>query len=928
MAHNLKFKCDERLARAEAKLRSLPDHGRYGSCWAVIKAAIDCGYTDYARLDNYVSGIYLQQWGSVPDYVHNSCKHGLQEAQVPVKTDAVKIERSKALSSIKEKYAEFSPEFKAWLAKTQQSPLFPTDPSIENATLDDLRLKSAEAMRKIAGEIPADAYVYVGAGKWDFKGVEGRDDSRIGFWRSYDAPDDNEHQSWCPNFFTAPTRSKDTCREVRYLAMEMDRALVETDAKPGTAGQVDAIYEASQRYWQYILSLKCLNVRALVYSGGKSIHALVPVTCTMEEFAEKQTRIKAGYLKLYMDDSMVDCAKKTRRPWGVRKFAVAHDGRRIDWSEYAIAKRDAAKGDLRSELAVKQAQVDERNPLYIVQELLYLDESAEPMTLDQLCDGMKRIYSEYDPSAKDEVAEAEAKLDEPMPLVWVETEDEAGEKRGKWVWAGRNIDAFLANVGISQYNITSETVGLLKKDYTTHVISSISSKKAWSIVYEYVKERSPSMAAELRDSHSRKFTDTSLGIYVGNHVGRINKLLGTKDETYFPYRNGMLVVRKDGVELKPYSHETYYGEIWDDAPTLTRDWRQIDHAGCEFELFIRHMCGSELQDKTLASRRYDAVRAILGYEICACHEHTNWAVFLTDESLLNDDGGTGKSITLKSVKWMRRTWIRESEESKSEFDWSNVTRSLYNVCIDETKKDFDFRDFFSKTTGGWNISHKFVDGVDEIPEAETPLLFFATNHIPKGMGASHERRKKIYEVSMHYHGGITPATEFGHILFADWDDDEWARFDNFMVSCAQFYLAGGLKDPEASNTNLKTKTLLCNIPDEVNDFLVEQYITRANEGKKMPSNAICRQYKEWCDTNGRKNRDYATRTLNEFVQKFCNAKGIVDDFRKHTVKEWKDGREVEYRTMCHYFEFPADWQEDDTAPSPTGRTAHDPFLGV
>lgn len=918
----------DRLTNKEAEFRALPANqgARYNPLWGLCKCAIDAGYNTHDTLKHYIDGIFLSQWGALEPYIDGTVDHALKDTDCG-KVDTVKIERSKAVAAVKQKYAEATPEFTEWVReKVMQAEPLPM--KFENVReLDDETL-SRETMKTIAGDMPEGSYVYVGSGKADFTGVEGKSQSRIGFWQNLDnAPNDPEHNSWCPNILDAPHRNKEHVQEVHYLAMEMDRPLCGESLKETSDAleKQELTYDSQRKYWSYILSKKCLSVRSLVYSGGKSIHALIPIVCTKEEFAEKRDKIKACYLKLYMDDSMVDLCKKTRRPWGWRKMFYAKNSAGVCVNAMdASALRDIPQEEL--EGYAKEKGIDLNNPWYIIQDVLWLDADAKAMTIDEFCAGMKIIYSEYIHDQTEEVDEAEKKLQEPMPLVWVEKEDATGEKTGKWVWAGKNIDEFLKNVGISQYEKTDRALGLLKRDYHTHVIADITSKKAWSIVYDYVKARSESMASELRDVYSKRFTDQSLGIYVGNKVDKVQKLMGKKGETYFPYRNGLLVVRPDSVKLKPYTHETYYGEIWDDAPTLTRDWKDSDGKTSEMELFLRHMCGSELPDKALADRRYDAIRGILGYEISACHEFLNWAVFLTDESLLNDDGGTGKSVAMKSIRYMRRMWIRDdaTAKNKSEFDWSNVTRSIYNVGIDETDKDFDFREFFSKTTNSWNVQHKFVDGTDEIPEMETPLLMFCTNNIPRGMETSHERRKKIYEVSMHYHN-TTPLEEFGHILYADWDEAEWTRFDNFMVECAQYYLTSGLQEPNKSNINMQTKQMMRNIPDEVADWFENEYITKDNEGKPLPSPDICKQYKIWCDENGRKNRDYSTRTLNNYVIKYCIAKGVRNDFKKYTVTDWRSGREVEKRVMCHCFWFKTN--SDDDSPKETGRPAHDVFLG-
>ena len=42
-------------------------------------------------------------------------------------------------------------------------------------------------------------------------------------------------------------------------------------------------------------------------------------------------------------------------------------------------------------------------------------------------------------------------------------------------------------------------------------------------------------------------------------------------------------------------------------------------------------------------------------------------------------------------------------------------------------------------------------------------------------------------------------------MFGDWDDNEWCKFDNYMISCLQLYLAEGLV--KSKFVNLKIRQL-------------------------------------------------------------------------------------------------------------------------
>ena len=113
------------------------------------------------------------------------------------------------------------------------------------------------------------------------------------------------------------------------------------------------------------------------------------------------------------------------------------------------------------------------------------------------------------------------------------------------------------------------------------------------------------------------------------------------------------------------------------------------------------------------------------------------------------------------------------------------------LCFDDVKKHFDFERLFSVVTEGLALEKKNKDAI-KIPFAKSPKIAITTNYAIKGSGNSFARRKWEVELHQHYNKNYTPLDEFGKHFFADWDDDEWCQFDNYMVSCLQMYLSQGL----------------------------------------------------------------------------------------------------------------------------------------
>jgi len=112
------------------------------------------------------------------------------------------------------------------------------------------------------------------------------------------------------------------------------------------------------------------------------------------------------------------------------------------------------------------------------------------------------------------------------------------------------------------------------------------------------------------------------------------------------------------------------------------------------------------------------------------------------------------------------------------FPYQTVSADTQVLCFDDVKKNFDFERLFSVVTEGLTLEKK---------------------------NNSFARRKWEIELHQHYNKNHTPLDEFGKHFFADWDDDDWCFFDNYMVSCLMNYLGTGLV--KSKFVNLKIRQL-------------------------------------------------------------------------------------------------------------------------
>ncbi len=138
------------------------------------------------------------------------------------------------------------------------------------------------------------------------------------------------------------------------------------------------------------------------------------------------------------------------------------------------------------------------------------------------------------------------------------------------------------------------------------------------------------------------------------------------------------------------------------------------------------------------------------------------------------------------------------------FPYQTVSADTQILCFDDVKKNFDFERLFSVVTEGLTLEKKNKDAI-KIPFSKSPKIAITTNYAIKGTGNSFARRKWEVELHQYYNKNRTPLDEFGKHFFADWNDEDWCLFDNYMVACLQGYLKTGLV--KSTFVNLQVRQL-------------------------------------------------------------------------------------------------------------------------
>lgn len=270
----------------------------------------------------------------------------------------------------------------------------------------------------------------------------------------------------------------------------------------------------------------------------------------------------------------------------------------------------------------------------------------------------------------------------------------------------------------------------------------------------------------------------------------------TKDSAYLYYQNCAVKISKGNIE--PIDYLDLGGYVWKDH-IIPRKFKICDMHKCDYSVFIGNICGNNAD-------RIKTMQSTIGFMM---HGYKNLsycpAVILNDEVISdNPEGGTGKGLFMNALNQMKKLVVIDGKAFAFEksFPYQLVSADTQILCFDDVKKHFDFERLFSVVTEGLTLEKKNKDAI-KIPFSKSPKIAITTNYAIKGTGNSFVRRKWEIELHQHYNKNFTPLDEFGKHFFADWNEDEWCLFDNYMTSCLQDFLSTGLVKSKFVNLQIR-----------------------------------------------------------------------------------------------------------------------------
>ena len=317
----------------------------------------------------------------------------------------------------------------------------------------------------------------------------------------------------------------------------------------------------------------------------------------------------------------------------------------------------------------------------------------------------------------------------------------------------------------------------------------------------------------------------------------------TVDTAHLYFKNCVVRVTKDKIETIDYMD--IEGYIWE-KQKINRNFKKADFSDAVFKKFISNIGGSD-------DDRIRSIESTAGY-LLHSHKPASYspAVIINDEVISdNPEGGTGKGIFVSSVGHLKKSVIIDGKAFSftKAFPYQRVSADTQMLVFDDVSKNFDFEKLFSIITEGITLEKKNKDEI-HIPFERSPKIVITTNYAIKGDGNSFERRKWELEFAQHYHKNHTPEHEFGHQLFTQWDDCEWNKFDNYMISNLQLYLNKGLM--KSTFKNLRERGFIARTSMDFYDWARDGFNQRTKALSECPAQDLYNDFTE-------QNTDYGPR---------------------------------------------------------------------
>lgn len=194
----------------------------------------------------------------------------------------------------------------------------------------------------------------------------------------------------------------------------------------------------------------------------------------------------------------------------------------------------------------------------------------------------------------------------------------------------------------------------------------------------------------------------------------------------------------------------------------------------------------------------------IGY-LCAQYKNQGkpWIVFIQDTKIVEvgkSSGRSGKSLVSKALKFVRPDFYIEGRK----LDDKNIFQFIYDgltefhdiIEVDDFAEFGDFTFFYTQTTGNRTVNSKHTSPF-VLEYDDSGKMIISSNFELPNTDSSTMARLLNCGVSDYYHEQTkfndyketrSPLSKFGRQLYADFSDDEWIQFYNFIAYCIQLQM--------------------------------------------------------------------------------------------------------------------------------------------
>lgn len=447
----------------------------------------------------------------------------------------------------------------------------------------------------------------------------------------------------------------------------------------------------------------------------------------------------------------------------------------------------------------------------------------------------------------------------------------------------------------------------------------------------------------------------------------------TAASDFFFFRNGIFKVSRNGIEkVKPsecpymvYSDKIIQHDFSVSAPLFTVDWSdeyaakraslaaatphspnfaslkketdavrvekryKLEISDNEFD-FLRFVyntgkiywqkeeAGFALSDDEIREHDHNFIAKVasIGYLLSRFKDQAKaygvYAMETEQGSVGEHRGGTGKSLLMQSVSYLRKQVYIDGQAVKSdkmEFILQQVKPGVTdNIYVDDLNAKVDMHRFMNWITGQMEVNAKYADQVT-ISFRDSPKVSYSANHAMANYDNSLKRRTWFVAMSDYYHAedemnGVpfrSPETEFGRTLLQDYSPEDMNRFYNFMFDCIMVWKKFNVRIQPAMR-KLEQRNLQRAMTDE---FLwwAEDYFTDDKLNQLLDKDKLLEDYKATLPKTMAEN--IKPRTFRNKLVMFCQYKDYVFNpkclLRTATEKDRNEIRKKIHNEDKYYF---------------------------